>query len=397
MRHIGVERRAEERQPAGDGRPDVGPEAERPPRHLRHAGKAAVQFDRVEFLAVALNQIHHCLEHGILRMALEELVAHQIVARLFRRCAAQRIDQAILAHAGGAGFGQRRHQDRRPHIDGRIGHHQLGVGPGDQPVFRRRRRDLLRRKAFLQPRIGVFRSDARIGRPELAGLRQRLARRLAPMGRGRGFIERIDRDRAEHAEFHRHRFLERRAALRLLDVMGERRPWQRNAAALGLGRGRLRLGAAHRRHAAFAARDALCGLVQIADRALAADRAVIAMRWFCAQPIGEQLFGIAVAPAQEIDDVERAEFAEQFCAAVGLRAPHGLLEQGERLESVGDFLWPVDDFADADDDGDAVFGEGRCCHFFLLRFLGVRSRRRPSRPSLRCGSLRVTATGMPSS
>ncbi len=124
-----------------------------------------------------------------------------------------------------------------------------------------------------------------------------------------------------------------------------------------LGRGRLRLGAADRRHAAFAARDALCGLMQITDRALAADRAVIAMRRFCAEPVGEQFFRIAVAPAQEIDDVERAEFAEQFCAAVRFGALQRLLQQRERLEAVGDILWPIDDFADADDDGNAVFGE----------------------------------------
>jgi len=60
--------------------------------------------------------------------------------------------------------------------------------------------------------------------------------------------------------------------------------------------------------------------MQIADRALAADRAVIAMRRLGAQSIGEQLLGIAIAPAQEIDDVERAEFAEQLATAVGLRA-----------------------------------------------------------------------------
>ena len=72
---------------------------------------------------------------------------------------------------------------------------------------------------------------------------------------------------------------------------------------------------------------------------------------------GELLLRIAIAPAQEIDDVERAELAEQFCPAVRLRAPHGLFEQRERFEAGGDVLGPVDDFADADDDGNAVFGE----------------------------------------
>ena len=106
MRHVGVERSAEERQPAGHGRLHVGAEAECPPRHLRYAGKAAIQFDGVEFFAVALDQIHHRFQHRILRMAFVELVTHQIVARLFCRCAAPDIDQAILGHAGRAGFCQ---------------------------------------------------------------------------------------------------------------------------------------------------------------------------------------------------------------------------------------------------------------------------------------------------
>src|SRR5262245_2815726 len=138
------------------------------------------------------------------------------------------------------------------------------------------------------------------------------------MGRGSGFIERIDRDRAKHAELYRHRLLECRAALRLLDVMRERRPRQRDAAAFGLGCGGLRLRAADDGHAALAARDALGGFVEVADRALAADRAIVAMRRTGAEPRRELLLGIAVAPTQEIDDVERAELAEQFGPAVGL-------------------------------------------------------------------------------
>ncbi len=39
-------------------------------------------------------------------------------------------------------------------------------------------------------------------------------------------------------------------------------------------------------------------------------------------------------------------------------APERLLQQRERLEACGDLLRAIDDFADADDDGDAVFGEG---------------------------------------
>ena len=90
------------------------------------------------------------------------------------------------------------------------------------------------------------------------------------------------------------------------------------------------------------------------------------MRRIGAEPRGELLLGIAVAPAQEIDDVERAELAEQFCPAIRFRAPHRFFEQRQRFEAGGDVLGPVDDFADADDDGNAVFGEGGCCSTFLL-------------------------------
>src|SRR5207244_5616722 len=136
-------------------------------------------------------------------------------------------------------------------------------------------------------------------------------------------------DRPEHAERYRKRFLERRTALGLGHIMRERRPGRRDAGALRFGCGRLRLGAADGRDAALAARDALRRLMQIADRALAADWTVIEMRRLDAEAIGELLFGIAVAPAQEIDDIERTDIAEQFCTGVRLRALQGLLEQGE--------------------------------------------------------------------
>src|ERR1700682_4747037 len=130
------------------------------------------------------------------------------------------------------------------------------------------------------------------------------------MRRRRRLVKRIDRDGPEYAEFYRHRLLKRRAALGLRYIMRERRPWQFDAGAFGLGRGRLRLRAADRRDAAFAARDALCRLMQIADRALAADRAVIGMLRLDAETIGELDFRIAVAPAQEVDDVERLDRAK---------------------------------------------------------------------------------------
>ena len=42
----------------------------------------------------------------------------------------------------------------------------------------------------------------------------------------------------------------------------------------------------------------------------------------------------------------RAELAKQFHPAIRLRTPHGLFEQRQRLEAIGDVLWPVGDLAD---------------------------------------------------
>src|ERR1700737_2830331 len=127
------------------------------------------------------------------------------------------------------------------------------------------------------------------------------------MRRGRSFIKRIHRDRSEDAKFYSHRLLERRTALGLGYVMRERRPWQFDAGALGLGRARLRFGAADRGDAAFAACDPLRRFMQIADRAFTADRTVIGMLRLDAETAGELNLGIAVAPAQETDDVERLD------------------------------------------------------------------------------------------
>src|ERR1700737_4479043 len=192
----------------------------------------------------------------------------------------------------------------------------------------------------------------------MAGFRHRLARGLAPMRRRRGFIKRIHRDRPEYAKLHGHRLLERSAAFWLRHIMRERRPRQVDTGTLGLGRGRLRFGTADRGDAAFAACNALRCLMQIADRAFTADRTVIGVRRLDAETVGELNFRIAVAPAQEIDDVERLDFAKQLAAAVLFGALERFDEQGEGLEGRGKSLWVIDDFADADDDGDAVVGDG---------------------------------------
>src|SRR6185437_10824997 len=152
------------------------------------------------------------------------------------------------------------------------------------------------------------------------------------MRRRCGFVKWVNRDRHVYAELHGHRLLERRAAFRLLGVLRERRPRQRDPGALGLGRGRLRFRAADSRHLAFATRDALGRFVQVTDRALAADRAIISVRWLDAEAFGELPRRVLITPAQEVDDVEGADLAKQGRTTVLLGTLQRLFKQDERFE-----------------------------------------------------------------
>src|SRR5947209_19981515 len=118
------------------------------------------------------------------------------------------------------------------------------------------------------------------------------------------FIKGIDGHGAEHAELYGDGLLERGAAFRLIHVMREWRPWQGDAGTLGLGRARLRFGAAHRGDLAFAACDAFCRLMQLADRTLAADWTVIEVRRRDAQAPGQQLLRIEIGRASCRERVE---------------------------------------------------------------------------------------------
>ena len=61
------------------------------------------------------------------------------------------------------------------------------------------------------------------------------------------------------------------------------------------------------------------------------------------------------------------------------RAPERLLQQRQRLEAGGDFLRAIDDFADADNDGNTVFGDGGAVrHFFLFLYPGGNSLAQPT-------------------
>jgi hypothetical protein len=63
---------------------------------------------------------------------------------------------------------------------------------------------------------------------------------------------------------------------------------------------------------------------------------------------------IAVAPAQEVDEVERLDLTEQLAAAVLFGALERLLEQRERLEPRFQIRRTIGDFADPDNNGNAI-------------------------------------------
>src|SRR5258708_2495748 len=217
----------------------------------------------------------------------------------------------------------------------------------------------------------------------MAGFLQRFSRGLAPTRRRGRLVERIHRNGTGDAEFRRHRLLIIGAAQRLRSVMRERRPRQSDAGALRLGRARLGFGAADRGDAAFAACNSLCRLMQIADRTLATNRAVICVVRSDAEA-GAALSGrIAVAPAQEIDDVEGLDLAQQFRAAILLGPRQRLDHQCQRFKAGGEIDRMIGDFADADDDGNAIFGWWLISHWFSFHSFSVRNLPTPIVSSLR--------------
>ncbi len=162
MGHVVIERGTKEGETARHRRLYVGAEAEGAAGHFRHAGKAAIELDGAEILARAADQIHRGFQHGILRVAFHILVAIEIVARLFSRGTAPDMHHAVLGHAGGTRFRKAGDEDRGRLVDHRIGDHQLGIGPRDQPVVGCRCGDLFRCVSLLDPCLGIGRSDTRI-------------------------------------------------------------------------------------------------------------------------------------------------------------------------------------------------------------------------------------------
>lgn len=91
--------------------------------------------------------------------------------------------------------------------------------------------------------------------------------------------------------------------------------------------GVLRLGADHEADAAFAGSDAAGGVVQEADGAFAADRAVDVAFREDGEAIGELGADVVIAPADERDDVDRVRIAQE-AAGFDIRPARRLEHEG---------------------------------------------------------------------
>ena len=133
------------------------------------------------------------------------------------------------------------------------------------------------------------------------------------------------------------------------------RPGQVGLCALRVVHRVLRLGADNEADAAFAARDALGGLMDVAHRAFTADRAVEIPLRANAEPLGEPGGQVVIAPADQGDDVDAVDLPQE-AARFRIGAPRRFGHQGDGLERLQHILRPVGDLADAGDDGNAVGG-----------------------------------------
>src|SRR3954470_20633152 len=86
------------------------------------------------------------------------------------------------------------------------------------------------------------------------------------------------------------------------------------------------------------------------------------MRRADAEPLREKLLRITIAPAQEVDDVERAGVLDQLGAGIMFCTADRLVEQRQRLPTGADGLGAIAGLSDAGRDGDAFRGLGACSH-----------------------------------
>ena len=321
--------------------------------HLGHDGEAAVELQQVEVLALGYGL--GAFKYGLLGGGVVVAVALQEIARLLGRRPAPDVDQAVLGDPGGAGAGQAGDDDRRGLVDHRIGHHQLGIGPGDQAVVGRDRGDLLGRGAGSDPGKGVVGSDGGVTRPQGGGGSARLTRRL-PLGALEGILVEGIELRGIREPLGAGGVAELQARACQLDGVfrpARRRPGQGDTGLLRLAQGVHRLAADNRADLALAARDAQGRLVDQPDRRLAPHAGIDCAGGLHAQLFAQQRDGIGVAPGDLTHQVQRVEVGQQTAAGFGVGLLQRLGHQDHGLKAQRHVFWTMQDFAGGDDDGNA--------------------------------------------
>ena len=140
-------------------------------------------------------------------------------------------------------------------------------------------------------------------------------------------------------------------------IDGVGRPREFGVGALGIVDGVLRLRSEHEGCVALATGDALCGFVEEAHGAFAANVAIDGAPGLNAQHGAELGGGALVAPADQSDDINRVHITQET-ARFGISPPRRFGHEAEGFKRRSEFLRAVSDLANAGDDGNAVRRKG---------------------------------------
>ena len=180
MAHVIADGAAAEGQAAEHGDRLVERPAEHPPCELRHAGKAAVefdsvisvQFDKVQFQRAAKRDFE--AGRGMVVRASQDIGA-------FMRCRSVPDIDGAIRNPAALREGERGHDEASALVHAGIRHLHLGVGVGDPAVVRCRRDNSFGLDRLLQPGVSVAGRDLAHAGPQRAALGLSFGERLTKM------------------------------------------------------------------------------------------------------------------------------------------------------------------------------------------------------------------------